>query len=192
MNKVPPLISGEVLAGYAKPYDYAFKATESASATAVLNGEAISGAGSVTSTYETSPTSRTLKIAIAGNLDVWSVVIEGRDLAGNSRTETKSVTGGAAGVDTNNAYWAVDKVSWSGAASSGTIDVGINDEFGLPAPVVGAPCILQQLVGGVTDAGTVTFASAGANDDPNGTWTPVTWTGEKLFQICYMILKQVV
>lgn len=160
-----------------------FLATELVSGNAILDDADATVATAVA--YTSPDTARALTVEVAGSVEVGSVKIDGVDGAGAALSATVAVTGGAGPVDIDVAFWKVDTVTPAGF-TSGTLDVGIQDKFGLPLPLAGTACVFIQLVGKSVDAGTLTPGSNSANADANGLWEPVTWASSKTFEIVYL------
>lgn len=150
-----------------------------ASATSVVNAQAVAAAGNVTlvASPVTLSAARALKVVSSASGDTsQGVFVTGTDYWGQTQTEYFLLNGVTA-VNGKKAFKTVTQV-YVGAAMAGTLSVGTLDVFGLPYAVTDAGYLLRTgWAGAVADnAGTFVAADATAasntTGDVRGTFAP--------------------
>ena len=160
-----------------------FRATELVDTTAILAAADATVASTVA--YTCPETARCLTVDITGSVEVGTVVIVGTGGDGKPLTTTVAVTGDAGPVAIEVAFWTVASVTPVGF-TGGVMDVGIQDNFGLPFSCVDTKCVMVKLADKVSEVGSVVPGSSAVDADSNGTWIPATWVGTKVFEIVYL------
>ena len=148
-----------------------------ASATAVVNAQAVAAAGNVTIANGTLDVARGLTVKSSASGDTsQGVYVTGTDYWGQAQTEY-FLLNGVTGVAGKKAFKTVTQV-YVGAALAGNVSVGTTDVFGLPYRVNDAGYLLRTGWAGAVadDAGTFVAADAATasntTGDVRGTYDP--------------------
>ena len=151
-----------------------------ASATAILNGQSIATAGSVSAFAagynpdNMGPFGRNVTV-VASGAATSTVTVIGRDYLGQAMRETLTLNGTTPVVGVK-AFKYIDKIDY-GATAATTINVGTGARFGLPYNTVAVE--REYANGVVAAAGTLTAGvrtdpQTATTADPRGLYTPTT------------------
>ena len=146
-----------------------------ASNTAIVNAQAVAGAGAVTMTATTVTLDRTGRclrfVSSAAGDTTQTVTVTGTDMYGQAMSETRTLNGTTV-VNGTKAFYTVTGVTAS-AALTGNLSVGTRDAYGLPVRVTDVAYIISAKWDGTLADNAGTFTAADTTSPATATTTDV-------------------